>query len=317
MLATAGPVPTGDGWSFEFKWDGVRSGVAVDPAGMVRAISRNIREITRSYPELRQLPALTHRHRVVLDGELVVLDERGRPSFQLLAHRMHVQAPTRPLLTRTPVQFYVFDLLWIDDQSLLHTPFLERRERLTDLDLNHEGLIRTPPHYTDTRGPDLLAVARDHALEGVVAKRLTSLYYPGKRSSAWIKTPLRTTQEVIIGGWTAGNGGRSGTVGALLLGVHDASDGRLRYVGRVGTGFTRRMLHDMQAMLETRPRSSSPFEDEVPREDARAAHWVTPDLVGEVEHREWTAGDNRLRHPSWRGLRSDREPGEVKAEFFE
>jgi bifunctional non-homologous end joining protein LigD len=177
--------------------------------------------------------------------------------------------------------------------------------------------VRTPPFYTDVAGPDLLAVAADNGLEGVVAKRLNSLYYPGKRSTAWIKTPLRHTQEVIIGGWTEGGGRRSGTLGALLLGVHDQRDGRLRFVGRVGTGFTQAALRDMQAMLEARARPTGPFDEPIPREDARGAHWVTPDLVGEVEYRQWTPTDNRLRHPSWRGLRPDKSPAEVKAPFFD
>jgi bifunctional non-homologous end joining protein LigD len=288
--------------------------VVVDPGGLVRATSRNLREITRSYPELRELVRLVDQ-RVMLDGELVALDEHGRPSFQLLAHRMHVQTPTASLLARIPVQFYVFDLLQVDEQSLLTTPLLQRRQRLTDLDLNEPGLVRTPPHYTDISGQDLLAVAVDNGLEGMVAKRTGSLYYPAKRTQAWIKTPIRTSQEVIIGGWTEGGGRRSGTLGALLLGVHDQTDGRLRYVGRVGTGFTQTILRELQAMLEARTRTTSPFDEPVPREDARDAHWVHPDLVGEVEHRQWTPADNRLRHPSWRGLRPDRSPDEVTATF--
>ena len=128
---------------------------------MVRATSRNLREITRSYPELRRLPGLVDR-RVVLDGELVALDEAGRPSFQRLAHRMHGQTPTRPLLARLSVQFYVFDLLQVEDTSPLTAPLTERRKQLAELDLNEDGLIRTPPSYTDITGPDLLAIAADH-----------------------------------------------------------------------------------------------------------------------------------------------------------
>lgn len=196
---------------------------------------------------------------------------------------MHVQAPTAALLAQ-----------------------ILRREQLAELELNADGLVRTPPHYLDIAGPDLLDVARTHSLEGVIAMRTTSLYYPGKRSPAWIETPLRNTQEVIIGGWTEGGGRRSGTLGALLLGMHDISDGRLRYVGRVGTGFTRATLRKLQAVLEARARPTSPFDEPVPREDVRDAHWVTPNLVGEVEYRQWTPTDNRLRHPSWRGLRHDK-----------
>lgn len=136
------------------------------PGGLVRATTRNLREITRSYPELRQLLGIVDR-RVVLDGELVALDEDGRPSFQLLAHRMHVHVPTAPLLARLPVQFYVVDLLRVDDPSLVSTPFLERRERLAELELDIPGLVRTPPNYVDIAGPDLLTVAKEQHLEGV------------------------------------------------------------------------------------------------------------------------------------------------------
>jgi bifunctional non-homologous end joining protein LigD len=146
-------------------------------------------------------------------------------------------------------------------------------------------------------------------LEGVVAKRLDSRYEPGHRARTWIKIPLRHTQEVIIGGWRPGEGNRAGTIGALLLGVYDET-GQLRYAGDIGTGFTDRMLRDLQAMLNTRERPSSPFDETVPREHARHAHWTEPELVGEVEYRQWTT-DGRLRHASWRGLRPDRNPREI------
>ena len=313
MLATAGPAPAGDGWAVEFKWDGVRAIVSVSPAGLVRAYSRNDRDITRSYPELDGLPALVDRP-VLLDGELVALDPVvGRPSFQLLQGRMHVQAPTRHLVAAVPVLLYVFDVLAVDGDELIGLPYLERRDRLAALALDR-GPVRCPPHYLDTEPAALLEVAAEHGLEGVVAKRADSRYEPGRRSRAWIKTPLRRTQEVIIGGWTSGEGRRAGGLGALLLGVHDSSDGRLRYVGHVGTGFTDRALREMLSRLEGIERPGSPFDEPVPREYARLARWVEPQLVGEVEHRQWTP-DNRLRHPSWRGLRPDRERGEVKAAF--
>jgi bifunctional non-homologous end joining protein LigD len=143
----------------------------------------------------------------------------------------------------------------------------------------------------------------------VVAKRRSSRYEPGRRSAAWVKTALLNTQEVLIGGWTAGEGRRRNTLGALLLGARDA-DGRLRYLGNVGTGFTEQMLRDLLARLEPLARDASPFADAVPREHARGVRWVSPRLVGEVEYRNLTA-DRRLRHASWRGLRPDRDPGEI------
>lgn len=315
MLATARPAPPeGPGWSYEIKWDGVRAVVGVVPGGPVRAHSRNARDITRSYPELDGLASVVEEP-VLLDGELVTLDPAGRPSFHLLQFRMHVQLPGARLLRDLPVQFYVFDLLHHAGESLLALSYLDRRARLAELALDAD-VVRVPPYYTDVSGADMLAVARDSGLEGVVAKRTNSLYYPGKRTQAWLKTALRNTQEVIIGGWTAGEGRRSGTLGALLLGVHDRADARLRFVGHVGTGFDRHTLADLQSRLAPLSRPTSPFDEPVPTEYARRAHWVHPTLVGEVEHRQWTA-DNRLRHPAWRGLRPDREPAEVEAPFFD
>lgn len=307
MLATAGRPPSGPGWAFEWKWDGVRAVVSASSAG-VQAWSRNLRPILGPYPELHQLAELVDRP-VLVDGELVTVDEAGRPDFGLLQSRMHVQQPTAQLLAERPVYFYVFDLLRDDNTDLTGLPYLERRERLARLALTRQPWLHTPPHYTDMTGDELLTIATEHGLEGIVAKHLRSRYLPSKRSRDWIKTPLRQTQEVVIGGWVPGQGRRSGTLGSLLLGVHDAS-GALRYSGHVGTGFTDTALAELQHQLEPIATTVAPFADPVPREYARRAHWVQPVLVGEVEHRQWTT-DGRLRHPSWRGLRPDRSPDEV------
>jgi len=305
MLATAGVAPSGVGWACEWKWDGVRAIVAAAP-GSVRATSRNDRDITAAYPELGALGELVDRP-VLLDGELVSLDQHGRPDFGRLQSRMHVRQPSGALLRWAPVLFYVFDLLHLDG-SLLSKPYVQRRELLGQLQLT-DGPVGIPANHTDIPAPVLLDLARQHGLEGVVAKRLDSRYEPGRRARTWIKTPLRHTQEVIIGGWSPGAGRRAGTIGALLLGVYDET-GLLRYVGHVGTGFTERMLQDLQTLLNTRERTSSPFDEPVPREHARRAHWIDPALVAEVQHRQWTP-DGRLRHPSWRGLRPDRSPREI------
>ncbi|WP_197320110.1 non-homologous end-joining DNA ligase [Saccharomonospora sp. NB11] len=307
MLAVPGDVPSGDDWAYEWKWDGVRAivGVAGDE---VRVHSRNLRDVTASYPELHALTGLT-RHRLLLDGELVTLDEAGRPHFGLLQSRMHVHAPTPRLLRDAPVHYYVFDVLVVDDTDLRELPYHLRRERLAALDLSAPPTVRTPEYYTQVSGAELLSVAAEHGLEGVVSKRLDSTYRPGMRSRSWIKTPLRETQEVVVGGWATGEGRRADTLGALLLGAYDA-DSDLVYVGHVGTGFTDAALADLLTRLRRHERPSSPFSTPVPRESSRHAHWVEPVYVGEVEHRQWTR-DGRLRHPSWRGLRPDREPSEV------
>lgn len=271
MLATLGQVPRGPRWAFEWKWDGVRALVAVHE-GRVRAWSRNLREITRTYPELAGLAEVVNQD-VLLDGELVTLDARGRPDFGRLQSRMHVRKPTTRILTEFPVAFYVFDLLRLGRDTLTEHAYAHRRAELTALQLTAPPWLRTPDYYTDVDGDELLRIAREHGLEGVVAKRVDSRYQPGKRSRYWIKTPLRLTQEVVLGGWIPGEGRRAGTLGALLLGVYDEA-GQLHYAGHVGTGFTEAALRDMQTRLERIARHSSPFAGRVPREFTRRAHWV-------------------------------------------
>ncbi len=306
MLALAGPVPRGPGWAFEFKWDGVRAIVGA-AGGAVRLTSRLGNDVTAGYPELAGVGALTGGRPVLLDGEIVALDAAGRPNFGLLQDRMHVRHPPAELRERVPVSFYAFDLLHLDGHPLLALPYDERRDRLLALDPPAGVLV--PPAFTDVDGAQLLEVARAHRLEGVVAKRRGARYEAGRRSPAWVKTALSHTQEVLVGGWTPGEGRRTRTFGSLLLGAHDA-DGRLRYLGHVGTGFRDLVLDDLVARLRPLRRPTSPFDEQVPREHARHARWVEPVLVGEVEYRLMTR-DGRLRHASWRGLRPDRAPDEV------
>lgn len=307
MLATPGGLPTGTGWAFEFKWDGVRA-VTYVRGGRLRAMTRNDLEVSASYPEVRALVPLLGDLDVVLDGEIVALGARRQPDFGRLQSRMHVARPDDDLLARVPVVYYVFDLLHSGGRSLLGEPYSARREELAGLGLGGRAEVRVPPSFTDVDGRDVLAVADDYGLEGVVAKRVSSRYEPGRRSTAWVKVPLVRTQEVLIGGWRPGDGRRAGMIGSLLLGVR--SDDGLRYVGKVGTGFTHAALLDLQERLRSLERASPPFVDAVPADHARRAHWVRPELVGEVEYRTWTA-DGRLRHSSWRGLRPDRKPDEV------
>ena len=307
MLATAAPVPPrGPGWAFEFKWDGVRAIVAAS-GGEVRLTSRLGNDVTAGYPELAGIGALTGGRPALLDGEIVALDAAGRPNFNLLQDRMHVRHPPAELRDRVPVSFYAFDLLVLDGESLLAAPYDERRARLAAL--RPGGRVLVPPAFTDVDGDQLLAIAGGHGLEGVVAKRRAARYEVGRRSPAWVKTALARTLEVLVGGWTAGEGRRSGTFGSLLLGAFDGG-GALRYLGHVGTGFRDAALDDLMGRLRPLHRRPSPFDEVVPREHARHARWVEPVLVGEVEYRLITR-DGRLRHASWRGLRPDRAPAEV------
>ncbi|MFC3447824.1 non-homologous end-joining DNA ligase [Amycolatopsis speibonae] len=305
MLATDGDLPTG-GWGYEYKWDGYRCCLRVARDGETRLTSRRGLDITATYPDVTA-EALSGRE-AVLDGEIVVLDDQGRPSFPLLQTR-HLRTPDASLLERSPVHFFAFDVLLLDGDLLLDEPYSARRELLTSLEAG--GRIVIPPGYTDDDiSPDqLLEVVRQHGLEGLIAKKLDSRYHPGKRTRQWIKRALWHTQEVVIGGWRPGEGRRSGTLGALLLGAHDEA-GDLRYVGDVGTGFSDKVLDDLHARLTPLERKTPPFASEVPRDRARRVRWVTPDLVGEVVHRNWTP-DGRLRHTTWRGLRADKTPEDV------
>ncbi|NJC73499.1 DNA ligase [Planosporangium thailandense] len=306
MLATLGDLPTGPEWAYEFKWDGVR---AVTRTGRrrVRVLSRNNRDLTATYPELAELGAVLGERGAVVDGEVVALDSGGRPSFERLQRRMHVGAPTPGLLAAVPVVYHVFDVLHVDGESTLRLPYEHRRELLAALGLTGP-VVTVPAHFTDVDGAHVLTAARAAGLEGVVAKRLGSTYQPGRRSADWIKVPIVHTQEVVIVGYTAGAGRRAGTIGSLLLAVHDPA-GRLRYAGHVGTGFTESMLRDLQRRLVPLHRRT-PAVGGVPRDHARHARWVDPVVVGEVAYRTWTP-DGRLRLPSWRGLRPDRDAAEV------
>jgi len=311
MLASPGvlPPPEGqDGWAFEMKWDGVRAVVYVDGPS-VRVLTRTDREVAASYPELQGIAGAVGR-RAVLDGEIVALDEAGRPSFGELQARMHVQHPGAALLARVPVSFLAFDVLHLDDAARLSTSYDGRRALLEGLGL--EGPHWATPPAFEGDGPSAMGVSGQQGLEGVVAKRRSSTYQPGRRSRDWVKVKHVRMQEVVVGGWSPGEGNRSGRIGSLLLGVTD-DRGRLVYAGQVGTGFSVRALEDLGARLADLERATSPFADDVPRAHAKGARWVTPRLVGEVAFTEWTR-EGRLRHPTWRGLRPDKGPTDVRRE---
>ena len=307
MLATLrrGLPADQDRYGWEFKWDGVRA-IAYVSGGEVRLVSRNDKDMAASYPELAVLAGRVDAP-VILDGEIVAL-RAGRPDFGALQSRMHVRRPPARLVEDIPVQLYLFDLLHHGPDSLLGLPYDGRRDGLEALGLDADP-VRTPPWYRDD-AEIVLATSLRYGLEGVVGKPLASRYHPGGRRD-WIKVKNIRHQEVIIGGWRPGVGGRADTIGSLLLGVYD--DDRLRYAGNAGTGFTEVMLTDLMRQLRPLERDTSPFSTPVPPRYARGAHWVEPRLVGEVAFTEWTA-DGSMRHPSWRGLRADKNPGAVHRE---
>ncbi len=301
MLARPGSLPEGDGWAFEVKWDGARMQCRSEP-GRLTLRSRSGSDVSARYPELAGLGRALREHRAILDGEVVVADGAGRPSFQALQRRMHAERPehVRRLARETPVTYVVFDLLWLDGRPLLELPYAERRRQLDALALDGERWQVPKAHLGD--GRDLLAATERLGLEGVVAKRLDGTYEPGRRSARWVKVKRRPTAELLIGGWLAGRGGRGGRIGSLLLGDAGA-DGRLRYAGRVGSGLSQDALDDLAARLAPLARRSSPFAAGGAR-PPREAHWVEPELLAEVAFGERSRG-GLLRHPVWVGLRDD------------
>lgn len=312
MLARAGELPPDPGnWSFEVKWDGVRAVAYIQP-GRLRLESRNLRDISDAYPEVRGLLLELGMRDAVLDGEIVAFDEDGRPNFGRLQSRMHVSSPAavRRLTASTPVVYAIFDLLYLDGHSLMELPYSERRRELDSLGIG--GVAWRVPAAHNGPGARLLEATRVQGLEGIVAKRADATYESGRRTGAWMKIKNTRRQELVIGGWIPGEGRRTDRIGALLMGYH--RDRNFRYAGRVGTGFTESMLEDLAAKLAPLRRKDSPFDSgpKFPRE----AEFVEPCLVAEVEFTEWTS-DAVMRAPSFKGLRDDKSPRDVALESDE
>jgi bifunctional non-homologous end joining protein LigD len=302
MLARPGELPRDEGrWGFEVKWDGIRT-VAFLDHGHITLQGRNFTDFTPRYPEVRELARQLGARRLILDGEVVAFDTEGRPSFERLQSRMHLASDSavRRRVKDTPVTYVIFDLLYLDGHSTLALGYEQRRELLEALEL--EGPAWRAPAYHRGEGSALLAATRELGIEGVVAKRLDSTYEPGRRSSGWLKVKNILEQDVVIGGWTPGEGGRSSTLGALAVGVVDG--GKLAYAGKVGTGFTEKTLALVQRELEPLRRDSSPFEG---RQPPKGTVFVEPKLVARVELREWTRSGT-MRAPSFKGLRDDVDP---------
>ncbi len=296
----------GDPW-VEMKWDGIRAVGTWDGRTLtLRARSGN--DLTATYPDLQD--AALGEAPCVVDGEIVALDEKGRPSFPLLQQRMNLANPAEIAreATRTPVKYYLFDLLQIDGQDATALSLRDRRALLERLADGASERVTVPPVFDDLDAT--LDAAREADLEGLVVKNPGSRYRPGERSPDWLKIKLTRTQDVVIGGIRPGQGGRSGAIGSLLVGI-PSPDG-LRYAGRVGTGFSDAALATLGRLLAPLGTDENPFVG-VPVADARDAIWVRPDLVGEVEFAEFTPG-GILRHARWRGLRPDRSPDTVVRE---
>ncbi|MFC7450360.1 non-homologous end-joining DNA ligase [Rhodococcus daqingensis] len=321
MLASAATIedfaPQADPevWALEPKLDGIRALVHFDHdadsgTSSVRLVSRSGLDLTAGYPELLAVPEGLHGHSGVLDGEIVSLGDDGAPSFGRLQRRMGLTKPrdVRAAAEQDPVLLEIFDVLQLDGTSLRAKVYRDRRRVLEAIRLDEGGawlvLALAPADFGEA-----LESSRTARMEGLVAKRWDSTYRGG-RSAAWRKLKHFSDLEVVLGGWQPGEGRRSGGIGSLLLGVPEVGGG-LRYVGKVGTGFSDAALTRLAQLLGDLSVDSTPFGDSVPAADARHAHWVRPELVGEVRYSELT-GDGRLRHPSWRGLRPDKSPDQVE-----
>ncbi len=313
MLATPvdAPSPSRD-WLYEIKWDGYRA-LAFVENGRARLVSRNQNDLTHAFAELAaELPGRVRAHRALLDGEIVALDEHGRSSFSLMQQRTGVGRNGRTVgraHTEVPIAFYAFDLLQVEEWSLMEVGLAERKRLLREA-LEPDARVRYSDEFDN--GPKLLAAAREQGLEGIVAKQRSSKYEQ-KRSRAWSKVKITQTQECVIGGWTEPKGGRK-YFGSLVLGMYDKG-GRLISVGQAGTGFTQETEAGIYKLLKSRETAKNPFANKV--ESSRGIHYVRPELVAEIKFAEWThegqKGGVKMRAPVFLGLRLDKTAEECRA----
>ena len=299
-------------YMFEPKWDGVRA-IAICDDG-TRLVSRTGRDVTHTYPELARLHDRLVATDAVVDGEIVAM-QSGRPSFERLQGRINLQAERdiARAAKATPVTFIAFDVLYLDGRSLTEVPLEERKEMLEELVVPSDLVGVSSPCMVGT-GLDLAQAAQASGLEGIVAKKLGSPYRPGRRTKEWLKIKVVHDADVVIGGWSRGEGSRSSAFGSLLVGAYD--DGVLRFVGAVGSGFDAKTLEQVQALLRECERPDPPFGGDLGElrsgrfgKPLKDPHWVDPDLVARVQFRELTAG-GRLRAPVFKGLRVDKRPEE-------
>jgi bifunctional non-homologous end joining protein LigD len=304
MLASSATLlPKGAGWSYEVKWDGYRT-LALKNGPRVKLLSRNLKDATRLYPTVAREVARLHAESALLDGEVVAIDDQGRPSFQALHHQM---AHT--------VVYHAFDVLHLDGRDLITTPLDERRALLSDV-LKGSHLLRSEP-LPGT--PDEIEQAvRDLHLEGVVAKRRNSRYEPGKRSRSWVKVKFNRRQEFVVGGFKPGAGGFE----SLLVGYYEGR--RLMFASKVRAGLTSHVRVALSPALKAREQPRCPFAnlpsgktghwgEGITADDMAALRWVKPTIVVEVSFVEWTR-DRLLRHPEFIGVRDDKSPREIRRE---
>jgi bifunctional non-homologous end joining protein LigD len=300
----ADKLPKGNDWIFEVKWDGVRALVHIDNQSLA-LYTRNNNRCERHYPELLVLPHYIAAEQAILDGEIVVMDERGVSHFELIQPRIHNEDANAiaKMGQKNPVHLYVFDLLYLDGFDLRRVPLIERKRLLAKI-IQPFPLLRVSEYFENT-GDDLLEAARQSGLEGLIAKSTTSVY-ESRRSRNWLKVKLTFEQEFVIGGYTPGE---RDYFGSLAVGYYDA--GKLRYAGNVGTGFNGRNLAELWSRLEPLKVTAMPFAkvDKIPR----GTLWVKPELVAQIKFANWTE-DKKLRAPVFIGLRTDKSSAEVSRE---
>ena len=310
MLAFARDLrPSGPGWAWELKWDGVRA-IATVADSQIELFNRRLLPVTHRYPELLEGDAFG-RHRIVLDGEIIATDDAGLPSFQRLQARMHLdnRRQIAELTATVPAAFMAFDVMHLDGQSLVEEPYSVRRTELARVAA--DGLPpgwHSPGNSVGDPAP-MWDVAEQFGLEGVVAKRLDSRYEPGRRSGAWVKVKRTNRNELVVGGWLEGMGRRSGRVGSLAVGYYEAGGTKLAYAGKVGSGLAERDLDAFADAFARIATDESPFEGPV----ERGVHFVHPVVVVEVRFTEWTE-TGTMRHPVFIGVRTDKDPKDVHRE---
>jgi bifunctional non-homologous end joining protein LigD len=303
--------PPGD-WIYEVKLDGYRA-LALRGGAETRLLSRNQKDLGKKFPEILDAIASLDVQDAIIDGEIVALDDQGRSSFQALqAFEMDTERP--------PIVFYAFDLLWLNGKDLRDLPIEERKARLAELFTETPAALRYSISFTKDI-EELLEKARTLGLEGLIGKRSGARYEAGKRSGEWVKIKLHLEQEFLIGGYTDPEGSRK-HFGALLVGFYEGK--RLKYAGRVGTGFSEKLLSSLRSELEKIRIKRCPFynvpaagrsrwDQGLTPAEMKRCHWVRPKMVCEVKFTEWTR-DDRLRQPVFLGLREDKNSNEVVCE---
>jgi bifunctional non-homologous end joining protein LigD len=302
-----------DDWLFEIKWDGYRA-IAFVENGKVRLVSRNQNELTARYPELHDMAKLVKAKTAILDGEVVALDEEGRPSFSLMQQRTGFRPGGRRGAANAdvPILYYAFDLLYLDGYDWRRMPLEERKHKLQSV-LVIDDVVRYSDHY-EAQGKALFEIARQKKLEGILAKRGGSCYEE-RRSREWLKIKIRHLIECVVGGFTEPEGSRA-HFGSVVLGLYD-KQGRLIHVGQAGSGFNQKSLGEISKVLKKLETTKNPFFGKV--EALRKVDWVKPELVAEIEYTEWTEGTAegsgpKLRAPVFCGLRDDKDPKECVLE---